>query len=169
MADVLTHFLNAAKSGDRDAFEALVRRFLPSVHEIVRETSRGRGVPAELVQETFQRAWRGLGGLTPRVDFGRWLGGIARYVAHEAARRRKPFAVSLQRSPRDITRDRVFEALDGLDGRVREALLLRHLDRATRAVTAMRLNVLPSELDALLRTGREALVGRLPTPDGGPA
>jgi RNA polymerase sigma factor (sigma-70 family) len=169
MTDVVTHLLNAAKSGDRDAFEALVRRFLPSVHEIIRETSRGRGVPADLVQETFQRAWRGLGGLLPRVHFGRWLGGIARYVAHEAARRRMPFSVSLQRSPRDITGGRVLKALEALDDRIREALLLRHLDGATRAAAAMQLNVLPSEIDSLLRTGREALLEALCAPGGGRA
>ena len=91
MTDAVAPLLERARSGDREAFAGLVRRYLPSVRAIVRRRSKGRAVPDELVREAFHRAWAGLAGLSARRDFGRWLGGIARYVAVEAARRREPF------------------------------------------------------------------------------
>jgi RNA polymerase sigma-70 factor (ECF subfamily) len=169
MSDSLELLLDRARKGDRSAFEAVVRRYLPAVHEIVARTSKGRGVPESLVAESFHRAWRGLAGLSPRADFGRWLGGIARYVAHEAARRREPFAVARSRRDPGDRPETVFGALARLPEEPREALLRRHLDGLDRAGAARDLGIDAEELDARLRVGRETLAGdAAPDPTAGP-
>ncbi len=161
--DLVPQLIERARAGDREAFAALVRRYLPSVHEIIRQTSKGRGVPGDLVRETFHRAWGGLAGLLPRADFGAWLAGIARYVSREASRRRMPFAVAVSRaSQEDETRDRAFQSLGELPQDEREALLLRHLDGLDREASADRLGVDPDSFDALSRSARERLRGVLP-------
>jgi len=163
VGDSVPHLIARARTGDREAFAAIVRRYLPSVHEIVRQTSKGRGVPGHLVRETFHRAWGGLAGLLPRADFDTWLAGIARYVSREASRRRMPFAVAVSRtSQEDETRDRTFQRLGELPTEEREALLLRHLDGLGREAAAERLGVDTDSFDALARSGRERLRGVLP-------
>jgi RNA polymerase sigma-70 factor (ECF subfamily) len=166
MSDLSDRWLERARAGDREAFAALVRRHLPAVHEIVRATSKGRGVPGDLVRETFHRAWRGLAGLSPRAEFTRWLEGIARYVSRDAARRRKPFSVAISKTSReDARRERTFRILDGVPGDEREALLLRHLDGLAREDAAETLGISVEELDGRLRSARERLRGILTGPE----
>ena len=169
MPDLVDQWLERARGGDREAFAALVRRFLPSVHEVVRLTSKGRGVPGDLVRETFHRAWGGLAGLAPRQDFGRWLGGIARYVCREAARRRAPFSVAVTRpTNEDATRDRTFAILGEMDATARDLLLLRHLDGLSREDAAARLGVSVEEFDRLAKCAREELRDALTAAGDGP-
>jgi RNA polymerase sigma-70 factor (ECF subfamily) len=166
MTDSATLLLDLARKGDREAFASLVRRHLPVVHDVVLRTSKGRGVPAELVRETFHRAWRGLAGLSPRVDFARWLRGIARYVAHDAARRREPFSVSRRPGTGEQAMGRLLRALDALDPASRETILLRHLDRRSVAEIAETLGCEEQVVAERARLAREALRGRLPNPSG---
>jgi RNA polymerase sigma-70 factor (ECF subfamily) len=165
MTDAVAPLLERARSGDRKAYAGLVRRYLPSVRAIVRRRSKGRGVPDELVREAFHRAWAGLAGLSARAAFGRWLGGIARYVAVEAARRREPFGAARQRTSRDVTRDRVFATIEALEPGPAEALVLRHLDGLSREEVAERMALDVDAVDALLRAGRETLVDRISRPE----
>jgi RNA polymerase sigma-70 factor (ECF subfamily) len=69
--------LDAAKRGDRDAFQRLVE---PYRRKLQLHCYRMLGSPQDaedLVQETLLRAWRGLGGFEGRSSFRTWLYRIA--------------------------------------------------------------------------------------------
>ena len=72
-------------SGDPAAFEPVVREFGPMVARIC--GSRIRGTLAEdAVQETFVRAWRGMGTYDPARDMQAWIAGIAYRAAVDIIR-----------------------------------------------------------------------------------
>jgi RNA polymerase sigma-70 factor (ECF subfamily) len=70
-------------AGDRESFALLYDRYARLVLAVVAD--------ADLAQETFLRAFRGLGSLRDPDRPAPWLVGIARQVASEA-RRRRPWA-----------------------------------------------------------------------------
>ncbi|MFN8162146.1 MAG: sigma-70 family RNA polymerase sigma factor [Solirubrobacterales bacterium] len=79
-----------AREGDRLAFEKLVRLHADRVYAVA---LRFLGDPAdaeEVTQETFLRAWRGIGRFEARSQFFTWLYRIALNEAKRLAARRPP-------------------------------------------------------------------------------
>ncbi len=76
--------MRRAQEGRQDAFEVLVRRHADQLHAIVLRFCGDAGDAEEIVQETFLRAWRGLGGFEGRSQFFTWL---CRIGLNEAKRR----------------------------------------------------------------------------------
>ncbi len=67
-----------ARSGDRDAFSLLVRRYQDAVFRIVRRTSQiERELAEDLAQETFLRAYGALARFRGECSFAHWLFRIA--------------------------------------------------------------------------------------------
>jgi RNA polymerase sigma-70 factor, ECF subfamily len=89
-----------AQAGDRGAFEELVRRHADRLHAVVLRFVADREAAQEVTQETFLRAWRGLGRFQRRSRFFTWL---YRIGINEAKRRaeREPSdrTVSLDEEP----------------------------------------------------------------------
>jgi len=81
--------VQAARSGDRAAFDALVGRYVRAV--LARQFAWTKDVAAaeDLAQESFLRAWQGLGRLRDPRAFGSWLLSIAGFVGQEWLRRRQ--------------------------------------------------------------------------------
>lgn len=78
---------------DRVAFAELVRRHQSKIRSLLLRLTRGNRVLADdLAQETFLRAYRGLGGFEGRARFGTWLHRIAYYVYLNHRNRSKPLA-----------------------------------------------------------------------------
>ena len=162
----MTRLVDRARDGDREAFASLVRRFLPAVESVLRRA--GRGVPEELARETFVRVWRGLRGVSGSTALSGWIAGVARFVAHEASRRREPFEGARDADP-DARRERVFAALRRLPALEREALHARHLDGLDRIAAAERVGVTVDRLDGAIARGRARLAELLPAEgDGAP-
>ncbi len=77
-----------AQAGDPEAFHYLFLRFAKPVLSFVYNLVGDRQRAEELTQETFIRAYRGLGSIRNAGQFSTWLFGIARNVVREAVRER---------------------------------------------------------------------------------
>jgi RNA polymerase sigma-70 factor, ECF subfamily len=80
--------VHAARKGDRQAFDTLVGRYARAV--IARQLTWTKNVASaeDLAQETFLRAWQGLGRLKDPRAFGSWLLSIGGFVGQEWLRRK---------------------------------------------------------------------------------
>ncbi|MFF4169568.1 sigma-70 family RNA polymerase sigma factor [Streptomyces sp. NPDC001744] len=72
-----TALVEAAAAGDPEARDALVRAYLPLVHNIVGRALDGHADTDDIVQETMVRALGGLTGLRDPARFRSWLVAIA--------------------------------------------------------------------------------------------
>jgi RNA polymerase sigma-70 factor (ECF subfamily) len=81
--------VDRARAGDRGAFEELIRRHADRLYAVILRFVADRERAQEVTQETFLRAWRGIGRFEGRSRFFTWL---YRIGINEAKRRaaRKP-------------------------------------------------------------------------------
>lgn len=82
------------QQGDLEAYGELVSKYQQAIGGLLFRFSRETGNLEDLVQETFVRAWKGLGGWSPHRPFVHWLRRIAIRVGLEFYRKhqRSPFA-----------------------------------------------------------------------------
>jgi RNA polymerase sigma-70 factor, ECF subfamily len=71
-----------AASGNRDAFDELVRRYRRQVHGLVRVLTGGDNEAEDLVQDIFVRAYRAIGSFRGESAFRSWLYRIAINAVH---------------------------------------------------------------------------------------
>jgi RNA polymerase sigma-70 factor (ECF subfamily) len=90
-----------AKSGDRLAFEELVRRHAGRLYAVVVRFLADPADAEEVTQETFLRAWRSIDRFQGRSQFFTWLYRIGLNEAKRLATRRPPTATvrSLEDEP----------------------------------------------------------------------
>lgn len=89
----------AAAAGSEEAFREIVSRFERPVFGLVLRMVRDRPTAEDLVQETFVKAYRGLGGYDPRRKLSSWLFKIAHNAAIDHLRRRQLDTVPLEAPP----------------------------------------------------------------------
>jgi len=89
------------QEGDIDAYGEIVSRHQASITGLLFRFSRETGNLEDMVQETFVRAWRGLGTWKPERPYIHWLRRIAVRVGLEFCRnhQRTPFASILAADP----------------------------------------------------------------------
>jgi RNA polymerase sigma-70 factor, ECF subfamily len=78
-----------SQNGDEDAFHHLFRRYSKPVLDFIYNMIGDRDLAAELMQETFVRAYKNLSNLKETGKFSTWLFGIAKNTVREAIRERK--------------------------------------------------------------------------------
>lgn len=66
-----------AAGGDRAAFEQIYRRHAARIHGLCLRLTGDRQRAELLTQDTFVKAWQGLGGYSGQAALGSWLGRIA--------------------------------------------------------------------------------------------
>ncbi len=81
--------IQEALSGADDAFADLVRRHKRRVFAIAGRFARDRSEMEDLCQETFVRAYRGLGKYRGDAPFEHWLSRIAVHTCYDALRKRR--------------------------------------------------------------------------------
>jgi RNA polymerase sigma-70 factor (ECF subfamily) len=95
-----------AKAGDEEAFEALYRSHVARVFALALRLTGDRGRAAELVQDTFVRAWEALPRFRGDSALGTWLHRIAVNVLLESRRAegRRLKRVVLTEEPAELER-----------------------------------------------------------------
>ena len=83
-----------AQAGDMDAFDEIVAKHQSAMTALLHRFAPNRADLEDMVQETFVRAWRALGGWQPAKPFVHWLKRIAVRVGLDFCRKRQrtPFA-----------------------------------------------------------------------------
>jgi len=117
-----------ARSGDRAAFDELVRRHADGLYAVVVHLCSGAQEAEEITQEAFLRAWRGLPGFRGGSQFFTWLYRIGVNEARRRSnqRRRGELVVSLEEHRERAACDRSLRPED----RAEQAELRCELDRA---------------------------------------
>ena len=78
----IEQILRRIAAGDRQAFAGIVERFQRPLFGFLGRLGMHQAQADELAQETFLRAWRGLGTYQPgKAAFSTWLFAIARHLA----------------------------------------------------------------------------------------
>jgi RNA polymerase sigma-70 factor (ECF subfamily) len=86
----IAHAVQAARSGDQRAFEALFRAYQDAIYALVLHFVGDRDLAADLTQDTFVRAWENLSRLRDPAAFGGWLRVLAMNMVRDHFRRDKP-------------------------------------------------------------------------------
>jgi RNA polymerase sigma factor (sigma-70 family) len=140
----------AAREGDRGAFEALVARYRGRVTLFARVLLQRLEDAEDLAQESFVRAFLGLPAYEPRGQFRSWLFGIVANVCREYQRRerRRPETPAAsdeleQRAPdtgdlhaRASVKTAVRQAIARLPVIYRAPVILHYLEELSVAETA---------------------------------
>jgi RNA polymerase sigma-70 factor, ECF subfamily len=154
-----------ARTGDEAAFRALYRRYTPSLFPFVLRILGGAREDAEdVVQDTWLRAVRGLGGFRWESSFRTWLMGIGLNRARELLRRRArtdgvpaPGGEIVVRPPATAERLDVERALTFLPAGYREVLILHDVEGYTHPEISERLEIAVGTSKSQLFHARRAL------------
>jgi RNA polymerase sigma-70 factor (ECF subfamily) len=176
-----------ARRGDRAAFERVVRLTVRVVYAQVAAAVRDRGRAEDLTQETFVRAWKGIGTVTEEAGFVSWLLTVARNVVVDAgksegrAKRGGGKAVGRGEALEVVAeggvgpgeaaelaeeRGRVMEVLEGLPEEYRRVLMMRYLGGAGYEEIRRGLGLSDGALRGLLARGMAMMRERMTTVRG---
>jgi RNA polymerase sigma-70 factor (ECF subfamily) len=164
-----------AQAGDRGAFEQLVRCYADRLYAVTRQLGLSSDAAEDVTQETFLRAWRGIGSFRGDARFFTWLYRIA---VNEAKRRleREPahtFVRSLDDGvavePEDVReepyvrvaqaelRQALADAVLALPLKYRAPLILRDVEGLSTADAAAVLGLGEAALKSRLHRARAAV------------
>lgn len=157
-------FVEAAREGDRGAFEWLYERYAGLVHGILLARLPRQEVE-DLVQEVFLRVHRRFRTLRDPAAFAPWIATIARNRANDFHRRAHP-AEALPddvAAPEEDTRQSlaVLDAIRGLPEAYRETLVLRLVEGMTGPEIARRTGMTHGSVRVNLHRGMSMLRERL--------
>jgi RNA polymerase sigma-70 factor (ECF subfamily) len=183
------------RTGDDDAYQALITRFQQPVYSLVYRLLNDPGDACDVVQEVFLKVFRSIGSFRGQSSLKTWIYRIAMNEAHNHRRwfgRRRGHEIGLEddqgdgmtyeqvlpdpgRSPFDITLDHetmrcIEEALSGLKPAFRDAVVLRDVEGLAYEEIAEILEISLGTVKSRILRGREALreklAGRLdPAPE----
>ena len=83
----ISELVGRAKSGDVPAFENLYRLYGDRIYNFARQVTGSADDAADVLQETFIRAWRALPKLRSESTFGVWLHKIALNLARDTMKK----------------------------------------------------------------------------------
>lgn len=99
--------VSRVRAGDEDAFRLIFERYSRPVLSFIFDMIGDRAAAEDLAQETFVRAYKGLGGLRDETKLSTWLFSIAKNCARESLRTR-----GRDRNKIEIDGEEVFEIRD---------------------------------------------------------
>lgn len=165
MDPALERVIDRWRTGDRDAFEEVVDRYGLQLLRTARLILRDEALAEDAIQETFLRAWQGIGSLRDE-DPGPWLNRIATNESISAYRRRHRFQALAERFGR-LARDRsdassearldLARALDRLTLEQRAAIALHYYQDLSVEESARVLKVPVDTMKSRLKTGLRRL------------
>jgi RNA polymerase sigma-70 factor (ECF subfamily) len=140
------------RAGEPDAIRALYREYGGAVHTVAISIVRDRELAADVVQQTFVKAWRAAGSFERGREIAPWLYSIARHTAIDTLRSEarptrgghKPevdVAVESESMEQTWERFEVRRAIDALPQEEREVVRRSHLMGHTHEEIAQQLGV----------------------------
>ena len=152
--------VEAARSGDRAAFERLYELYSPLVHGVLLARVPYAEV-SDLVQDVLLSAFRKLGALRDPARFGPWVAIIARNRAadfYRRARETEELHEGLaQCAGHDAEASEVLEIIRALPEAYRETLVLRLVEGMTGPEIAERTGLRPGSVRVNLHRGMKVL------------
>ena len=166
--------LDAARGGDREAFDELVRCTFVDTFTLARRLTGNEEDARDVVQEAYLRAWKGLGKFRGDAQFSTWLYRITANAAstHVHKRRRQraePFAEGFDpadvRAERQIAEsaessealDRIAGALDELPSKLRNVVVLKDVYGLSHEAIAEELGISVAAAKVRLHRARRKL------------
>jgi RNA polymerase sigma-70 factor, ECF subfamily len=154
-----------AKEGDREAVRLLYVRYADNVYGYVRSIVRDEKEAEDLTQQVFMKLMLVIGKYTDcGVPFSGWLLRLARNVALDHLRRRRPTPTEdvialdthADEGARDSARD-FYEALATLPHEQRDVIVMRHIVGLSPPEIAEQMGRSESSIHGLHHRGRRAL------------
>jgi len=178
MPDELAGLVAAARGGDRAAFEALVRATTADTYTLAFRLTGNEEDARDVVQETYLRAYKGIGKFRGDAQFSTWLYRITANCAANQLGRRKRHRHDelLDDAPLEDTvperdpsaqaeasnlRDRLTDALEELPPRLRAVVVLRDVYDLPHDAIAAELGISESAAKVRLHRARRKLRERL--------
>ncbi|MFO0982581.1 MAG: sigma-70 family RNA polymerase sigma factor [Planctomycetota bacterium] len=161
--------VHATRSGRRDAYGLLVRRFAVKIRAVCMTRLGRLGPVDDMVQETFLRALRALDHLAEPDKFGSWLYGIALRTCMDWLKAKERTQVSLDATPHqpaaapepDERVQRLLEEVHALPEIYREVIVLFYYDRQSYQEMGDLLGITAAAVNARLTKARAMLRERL--------
>ena len=156
--------VEAARAGDRAAFERLYHAFAPLVHGVLLARVP-YGEVSDLVQDVFLSAFRKLGHLRDPARFGPWVAIIARNRAADFYRRTRETEELheglAQAESHEAEASEVLEIIRSLPEAYRETLVLRLVEGMNGPEIAARTGLTPASVRVNLHRGMKLLRQKL--------
>jgi RNA polymerase sigma-70 factor, ECF subfamily len=127
LEEQLERLVAAAREGDREAFDELVRRTYVDTYTLAVRLTANEEDARDVVQEAYLRAWKGIGNFRGDARFSTWLYRItanAAYTLVQKRRRRRVEPLEAADEPPELAIEALPEAA------AESALLLRQLSDA---------------------------------------
>jgi len=168
--------IEAARHGDEVAFSSLIETYYARLYRAACCLTRSAPDAEDLAQETSVRACRALGRFRGDCSFYTWLFSILlnlyrRWLRHQRRRQRwhtgakHPEAADPAPSPRrrlaaqdDL--ERVLRLIDELPPKLREILVLRHVEEMSNDEIARAVGCRPGTVGSRLHRARQLLAAR---------
>jgi RNA polymerase sigma-70 factor, ECF subfamily len=166
--------VGSAKSGDRQAFDELVRRTFVDTFTLARRLTGNEEDARDVVQDAYLRAWKGIGRFRGDAAFSTWLYRITANAAASSVQRGRrhraePFADDFE--PVDTgaeqmisqgaesaeTLDRIADALDELPAKLRSVVVLKDVYGLSHEAIAEELGISVSAAKVRLHRARRKL------------
>ena len=166
--------VGAARSGDRQAFDELVRRTFVDTFTLARRLTGNEEDARDVVQEAYLRAWKGIGKFRGEAAFSTWMYRItANAAASNVQRRRRHRTESFSDDfePVDTSAeqmvsqgaesaealDRISAALDDLPAKLRSVVVLKDVYGMSHEAIAEELGITVSAAKVRLHRARRKL------------
>jgi len=166
--------IGAARGGDRQAFDELVRRTFVDTFTLARRLTGNEEDARDVVQEAYLRAWKGIGKFRGDAQFSTWLYRITANAAstHVHRRRRQraePFDDEFEpvdtRAEQQVsqaaesaeTLDRIARALDELPAKLRTVVVLKDVYGLSHEAIGDELGITVSAAKVRLHRARRKL------------
>lgn len=170
----LEPLVDAARNGDTEAFDELVRQTYGDVFRLAVRLTGNEADASDVVQDTYVRAFRGLRRFRGDAQFSTWLYRIASNCASTFTARRSrqrcdtlaeaeevaetdPDRDPTLRAEASTLRQTIERALEDLPQRLRAVVVLRHLEDLSHREIAERLGISESATKVRLHRARNTL------------
>jgi RNA polymerase sigma-70 factor (ECF subfamily) len=164
----------AARAGDRQAFEELVRRTYLDTYNLALRLTANEEDASDVVQETYLRAWKGIRRFRGDAQFTTWLYRITANTASTHVQRRRRLRTEpldglhdvedlrLETRPEEAAESaadlaRVAAALDGLAPKLRAVVVLKDVYGLPHEAIASELGISVTAAKVRLHRGRRRL------------